>query len=544
MPLRSVPCGVLLGLLLLPAAARSGEKRPMSPTFVLRVRSINTVKDNLKLLARVVDREDQGEQLEALINAQIGPNGLKGIDPTRPVGLYGDPSDVAPGVSAVLMVPVADQKAFLALLENVNYKAEKNKDGLYLIRSESLKGVTIGFRFAHKYAYVTALSLEALAPDRLVEPGRLFPADLKADLSATVRLDQLPKTVKDLVLTNFEEGLAKAKEKKEPGETEVQHKARGLLLDAFAKNVAEVLDNGRQLTARVGIDRERKELSLRLELDAKPGSELARDIRALGEEKSLFAGLRVKGAALNVLTHLVLPEAIRKALKPVFDQGLSEAVQREKNPDKRKQAEEIRKLLRPILESGQVDFGFSLRGPSAAKHYTFVAGFHVPNGAALERALHAFHKAMPAEEQALIHLDVDSASGAKIHRIDAQKGYDAGARAAFGDNPVYLAIRADAVLLALGEGGLDAIKRAAAVRPEASPPVLVELSMARLARTLAKTPEEHQAADKAFGSNDAGEVRLTLTGGEGLRLQLTAQLSVLRFAATAYQERQRRKEEE
>jgi hypothetical protein len=544
MPLRHLPCGVLLGLLLLPVVARSDEKQSPAPMLVVRVRSLNTIKDNLKLLTRLLDKEEVGEQFEALINARIGPKGLEGIDPTRPVGMYSNPGEDTPlGTDFVFLVPVADQKAFLGLLENLNFKAEKSKDGLYLIRSESLKGVPVGLRFAHKYAYVAILNLSVLASDRLLEPSRVFPPNLKADLSAAVRIDRLPKTAKDLALTSMEERLVEEKEKKKPGETEVQHKARGQLLDAFAKQLAQVLDEGRQLAARLKIDHEHKELNLQLELDAKPGSALAKDIRELGQEKSLFAGLRIKGAALNVLTHLVLPEAVRQALKPVFEQGLTEMVQREKDPAKRRQAEEVRKLLQPTLEAGQLDFGFSLRGPNAAGHYTFVAGLRVKNGAALERALHVFYKGMSPDEQALIHLDVASAGTAKIHRIDAQKGYDASARAAFGKSPVYLAIRADAVLLALGDDGLEAIKQAALAPAKASPPLLVEISMARLARALTESPAERQAADKAFGPDDPGTVRLTLTGGNGLRLQLTARLSVLRFAATAYQERKQQPEE-
>jgi hypothetical protein len=541
MRLRRSSCWALLGLLLLPAAARpDGNKqgadekgRHPRPTLVLRVRSIDTVLNNIKLFARLTGKEEFGDQINELIKQRVGPNGLEGIDTARPVGLYGDPSEALPGVAAVAMIPIADEKAFLSLLENLNYKAEKNKDGLYVIQPESLPGVSVGIRFAHKYAYVTALNLQAVRRDNLVEPARIFPAKLTADVSATVRIDRLPKTAKDLALGRMEERLAQEKEKKKPGETEVQHRARGVLLDAFAKQVAEVLENGRELDGRLEIDRGRQELSVRLDLDARPGSALARDIRALGEGKSLFGGLTPKGAALSGLAHLVLPEAARKAVGAVLDEAQAEALRKETNPEKRRQIERFSKVLLPTLKSGELDLGFSLRGPHPSGLYTSVTGLKVQDGEALEQAVRAFTKDLPADKRERIKLDVATAAGVQIHRIDAQKDFDKGLRQAVGDNPVYVAFRADAVFLALGEDGLGAIKEAVAAGPAASPPLALEVSLAHLAR-LAKTAAERKAAAETFHKGEAGKIRLTLRGGPALSLQLRADLSVIRFAGASY----------
>jgi hypothetical protein len=544
MRLRRASCGVLLGLLLLPAVARPGEagaragdKKSAPPTLVLRVRSFDTVIRNAKLFARLAGQQELGEQFEALLKQRLGEE-FKGIDTTRPFGLYADPSEALPGVAAVAMVPVANEADVLGLLENLNYKAEKGKGGLYLIKPEALPDLVIGFRFAHKYAYVTAVNLQAIAPDRLVEPARIFPPGRKADVSVTVRIDRLDKTAKDLALGRMEEQLAQDKEKKRPGETAAQHRARGVLLDALARQAARVLQDGRELTARVNIDRGRQELSLRLALTARPGSELDRQVRALAEEKSLFGGVAAKGAALNGRVHLVLPAEVRKALGPVIDEGQAEAQKKERNADRRRELQHFGRVLAPTLKSGELDAAFSVRGPHASGLYTFVGGLKLRDGGAVEQALRDLVRKIPAGQRELVKLDVGEAGGAKVHRIDAQKHYDKSARRAFGDNPIYVAFRNDAVFLAAGEGGLDALKEAAAARPAAGPPLVLEASVARLAKTLAKSDAERKAA--AFGKGEAGRVRLVMSGGAELALHFTADLSVVRYGAATYREKRAR----
>jgi hypothetical protein len=531
---RWFPCGALLGLLVLPITLRAGEAKSEPPMLVLRVRSIDTVIDNGKLLARLAGKEELGNQVEGLIKLRLGPNGLEGIDTRRPIGVYANVSDDLSEPAGVVMVPIADEKAFLGLLENLNFKAEKKKDGLYVIQQELIP-LPIGFRFAHKYAYFTVQNLRAIAADSLVAPARIFPRSLTADFSGSLRLDRIPSGAKKLALGKIEEDLAKEKDKRKKGETEAQHKARLAILDTFARDVAKVLDDGRELTGQLSLDRQGEALAVQLALDATPGSRLANDLRALGEHKSLFAGLLAKGAAVNGLFHVVLPEEVRKALTPVVEEGMKQAEQNEPNDAKRQAIARLNKALTPSLKAGDVDAAFSLRGPSAAKLYTLVAAVKLHKGDVLEQTLRDLLKALPAEERAKIHLDEETVRGAKVHRIDAQKTFDPKARAAFGDNPVYVSFRTDAVLLAVGDKGLDALKEALASEPAAAPPLLIEVAVGQLARALAQTDEQREAVRKVFTKEDEGAMRLEVTGGATLQLRFTSRLSVFRFAALSYQ---------
>jgi hypothetical protein len=533
---RRLVCGALLGVLALPAPARPGETKQggkagteAGPTVVLRVRSIDTVIENGKLLARLAGREELAPQIEGLIKSKIGPKGLDGIDTRRPLGLYAQINDNLGEAAGVVLVPIADEAAFLGLLENLNFKATKDKDGLYTVAKEAAP-VPVYFRFAHQYAYVTALNSASVARDKLIEPARLFPRDMKADISSTVRLDQLPKAARDLAINKVEEELAKAKDKKEKGETEAQHKVRVAALDAFTRQMTAVLRDGRALAGQITIDRQKQELSLQVSLAGKPDSDLAGEIRRLGEERSEFGGL-VKGpATMKGLAHVVLPAEVRQALVPLIRQGAEQAG-KQKDEAARRQVEQLLRALEPTLKAGDIDLGFSMRGPSPAKLYTLVMGARLKQGDELEATIRELIKNLPQKERQKLKLDAESAGDVKIHRIDGQEGFDKKTRDAFGDNPLWVAFRPDAVFVSLGENGLAALKEALSAAPQVTPPLLLEVSVARLAQTLAKTEDQRKIVHEVFGKGDAGTVRLTLEGGPALRLRLSTRFSVFQFAA-------------
>src|SRR4051812_16339936 len=121
MRVRWFSCLALVGLMAVPVLARAGDdKQDSAPTLVFRVRSIDTIFENVKFLARMAGKEDLGQQIEGVIKAKTGPRGLEGIDTRRPFGVYSHLGDDISEAAGVVMVPVADEKAFLGLLENLN----------------------------------------------------------------------------------------------------------------------------------------------------------------------------------------------------------------------------------------------------------------------------------------------------------------------------------------------------------------------------------------------------------------------------------------
>src|SRR5438270_3227485 len=153
-----VRCFSALALLSLlaasPVPARAGQNESAPPVAVVRVRSVESVFETARLVARLAGKEEFGQQLMGILQAKAGPNGLEGIDQKRSFGLYVKVGNDLSDVAVVGMVPVSDEKAFLNLLQNVSFPGKRAEDGSYTIEPNGPLPVPLHFRFAHKYAYV------------------------------------------------------------------------------------------------------------------------------------------------------------------------------------------------------------------------------------------------------------------------------------------------------------------------------------------------------------------------------------------------------
>src|SRR5436190_6169281 len=129
------------------------------PAIVLRLKSLEGILADARYLAKLAEMEEQFKQGEEFLKTFSGDSGLAAIDMKRPFALYGDISEQPEESPIVLLVPIADEKAFLSFLEGVNIKPEKDKECVYTIDNipRAPAGATVYFRFANKYAYITAM---------------------------------------------------------------------------------------------------------------------------------------------------------------------------------------------------------------------------------------------------------------------------------------------------------------------------------------------------------------------------------------------------
>jgi hypothetical protein len=511
-----------------PTMARaSDDDKPAPPTLVVCVRSVETVIDNVKQIVALAGQENLATQIEGVIKSRIGPNGIEGIDLKRPFGGYiGSARDLG-DVNGALMIPIADEKAFLTLLENLNLTVTKDKTGLYTVKNPT--PVDFYVRFAHKYAYVTAHNLDALDPAKLIAPSKVFSAAQKEALSVIFRINQVPDAVKKLALHQFEEVLAKVRDEKQPGQSEKLRKLAAQGLNQIAEDFKSVLDDGAELKLEFDINKTSGELIVNAGLSGQGNSRLAKKISDLGKSTSLFAGLAGPDTAVQMLLHFAAADAMRKGLADVIEEGNAKARAAIQDEAKRRDAERLIKALAPTLESADIDAAFTVNRPEKSKHYNVIAAVKLTEGNKLATTLHdlvsGLLKEIPEAERAKIKLDAESAGSIKIHRLAIQEKYDEKARAVFGDNPLYVAFRDDALFLAVGEDALAALKKALAAPPAVAPPFQLNVSVARLAKLLTTAG----GPDVSFPGTDPGNVTLSVEGGSALRLRLSVQLSVVQF---------------
>jgi hypothetical protein len=514
-----------LGFAQVPASAQD------APTLTVRIRSIDSLIADGKYLATLAGAEEQARQIDGFIKAKIGPKGLDGIDPKRPIGLYG--SLGANGLvdsTIVLLVPITDEKAFLDLLDRLDLRADRGKDGIYTVTPQN-SPFAVYLRFANKYLYATIRDKDVIAKGKLPDPASLLPAGETGAASVTLRIDQIPNDIKQIALNQIDLKLADAQDEKLPNETELQRKLKVQMIKNLSQQVTSLIKDGQALTVKFDLNRTTNEMAVEVSLSGKSGSKLAASIADLGQSKSLFGGALGADSAMNGLLHLVLPEDVRKALDPVVDEMVQQTLQKERDDKKRALAEKLLNVLTPTFKQGELDTAFTLRGPGKDGRYGLVVGVKVKDGKAIDQTAREMVALLPEGDRNKIKLDAESAGDIKIHRADVQKDFDAKARELLGDNPMYMAIRADAWFFAFGEGGLEALKEALAAKPQAGPQVQFEMALKRFARALAQDNKDAEKfAEEAFAQGkDNDRIRFTLDGGKALQTRLSLKTPVLKF---------------
>jgi hypothetical protein len=465
--------------------------------------------------------------IEGMIKAKAGgPKGLEGIDAKRPMALYGMFGEGGIETGTVIgLVPIADEKAFLGLIENLGAKAEKDKDGVYSVTGDNVPA-PIYFRFAHKHAYVTALNKDALDKDKLLPPGTVLPAGKAPVFSVTVRIDQIPDKVRELAVGQVEAQLDAAKEEKKEDETPAQKAVKVAVLDLMKKHVVSVIKDGGEVALRLDVDQKAQDLSFELALSGKDGTPLAKTISALGKHKSIVAGLISPQSVMNMVINLPIDEKIVATIRTL----IQEQVDKETDATKKAEAQKIIKAFGPALKFTEADLAFDLRGPTKGGLYTLVGGMQVADGRALDKAMRDSIKDLPENERAQIKFDADKAGDVAIHQINTAAGGD-DFKKSFGDGPAYFAARSDAAFVAMGEGALDALKAALKSEPKVAAPVVFEVSVARLAQAMAaEKPDAPKAAAKAFAKDQAADkIRFSLEAGTELKLRFAMKTPVLTF---------------
>jgi hypothetical protein len=527
---------VVVGLVAAAPAARAGEKPvTVEPGVVVRVKSLDTVLQNLKLLATLLGREQAALDIQGLIKAKVGAKGLQGIDMGRPVGAYVRFGQELEDLNGALLIPVADQKAFLTLLENLGMKPAKGNDGIYTLQTK--QNIDLYLRFAKKYAYVSGINPENLSDKNLLDPAKVLAGAEDSVFSASVRLDKIPDTAKLLVVAALEQKLQELHEKAPAGETEAQKAFRKTALRQASKTVQMALKEGQLLRVDVNVGDGKKDLAVRVALGAVPGTELAKTLKAAGQSKSPFAGLMTKNAAFRGSVDTIFPDAVHKAFTKAIEEAAQKALADISNEAKRKQAQELLDALMPTVRAGKLDAFFGMAGP-VNQHYTLLAAVQVKDGDKLGGVVHdlitAALKDMPEAHRQKIELDAATAGTVKIHRFELPRDPKSGKLLDDlpGDPNLYVAFRKDAVFLAIGQGALPALKEAVASTAGGTAPVfLFDFNVARMAGSLAQTAEQKQLAAKLFPAGSDSKIRLAVEGGAVLTVHINIGLDVLEFFA-------------
>ena len=117
MRLRTWTCWTVLALAAVAAPLRADDAKPVAPTLVVRLKSIDGILSDAKYIANLLgpEAEEHFKQFEGMVKSMAGPKGLAslGIDTRRPFGLYAVVTPAGVDSFAAVLIPVADEQAFV-----------------------------------------------------------------------------------------------------------------------------------------------------------------------------------------------------------------------------------------------------------------------------------------------------------------------------------------------------------------------------------------------------------------------------------------------
>ena len=549
MPLRRL-CVLLVALLTLPALARGDDAKkdapktdaasPAEPAILVRVQSVNELLATAEHFLKFIPNNDQIKNGLGFVKDAIDEKkGLEGFDVKKPFGLYATISEDSPIPAFAIILPVADEQAVLNLLtKRLSLDPKKGDDGVYEVEIKD-QPFTVYFRFAHKYAYVTALNKDNIDAKTLPKPEDVLGQKVESTLSAVLRLDRVPKDMKKFVIGTVEEQLNALKDMKLPGETDAMGKFKTAAIDKLTGALKSVLEDGRSVALKVNLDKKADDLSFELEFKPVAGSKLAKDVAGMKDGKSVIAGaLAGKDVAAKLTFGLALPADLKKAFDPAADDLLAMLLDKTPDAGAKEVLTPVVKSLAPTLKAGEIDVGVGAFGPNKDGLYTVLLGLKLAEGLKVEEQVKTLVKLLtdnnvPNVER--VKLDADKAGGVALHKFEVGDMVPQNLVTFLGKSDAWLAFRDDLLVVAVGPDAKEAVKKAAAAKPSTSPKLMeLEVSVAKLAGLLGDTPEEKKAsaaaALKVFGKEPKGDVvNVTLAGGDTLSLKISAKAKLVEF---------------
>lgn len=526
--MRLIIAGFMMGAVaFLSGISAQAQEKKAQPTMVLRIQSVNKLQENLFFLAESVGKKEEARQVEGLLKLMTGPKGLEGIDPEKPFGFYGYLGANVVDSDLVVLVPIADEKTFLAMLVKLNLPVKKGEQDVYSMNIPNLP-FPLMFKFKHGYLCATMRDDRAIDDKRLIAPRDILQAEKTGVLSLALNIAGIPEELIKNIIPQVELAITQARQEKKPGESPFSAQLRKDATEYFMQLALQILNQGEEFLVKLDVDRKAGDIELSASLEGKKGSELAKTISQVGALKGYGPSLRSKDSALHTHVNFTLPEFMRKELVRSFLEEAEKGLANEKDETKKKAGGELLKGIKPALERGVIDLGMDIRNYEGGK-FGVVIGAQVEKVSALEDWLKMFHKELPDSERKKIELGVAKEGNVNIHKVHVPIA--PGEVKYLGNGPAYLAFGENLVLFAVGEKARELVSESLKAKPSTGSVMEFEMSFRRAAGLMTRQfPAAVDVAQKVFKETpEADRIRYTLQAGNKISLKVGVKAQVLGF---------------
>ena len=401
---------------------------------------------------------------------------IKGLDKTRPLGIAASlPEKQGDAPSVVAALPVTDFAQLLESLTGLGMKVEENPGNPGFSHKVSTPDGdrTVFALSAKRYAFFS------LIPAGADQIRALDPASWKAKAGAgsvlgmTVRISKIPGRHEGSVHQRAG-GLAGPAERSAGDEPEAEYKSRMVTTRLGKTAIASLVREGETLELDLNLDRGRDEISLNLDVSARPGTAMAESLLLQqAAEPVCLAGFGIAPGGVGELAGSQgVPGRPGRAPR-AGPQG-----RRGEGEDRGGEEPDRPPLRAPQAEHHRGGDGHGMGHPGSHKTpsgqvlFGLIGGIKVGDGKQLERLVRdAIAKQPPAEEDLKVTFDAAKGDdGTPIHQLAIPESkLDAEMVKKIGKSPIFVAFAGNAVVVSMGEGGLKAIQQAPGTSPRSRP---------------------------------------------------------------------------
>lgn len=527
----------LLGLatFLLPAANTIAQSKPV---LVVSVSSVDQILGDVSFLTQLAGSAPIGQMATMMANQYV-----QGLDRTKPITIVVNSEDGA--LKPMGVFPVTDLPRFLEGVSQSLGEVQDAGNGVYEL---STPGMPTYVKEQGGWAFVgqTVNALGNL-------PGN--PANLAGglandyDIGVRAHINNLPDMYKQMALAQIKQGVAQQLENAgdlDSEEAELQKK----LVQSNIEQWESMMNELETITVGWMIDNQAQRTYIDAITVAIPGTKTARQMAALKDMKSDFAGFVVPGAAatFNAAGEMTEPD-IQQALsmmKPLRDTAKKEIDEDDSLPDDdaraaaKKLIDQLFVVIEETIREGKVDLGATMVLENGSM--AMASGFAVADGKKVEasiRELAAMAKKDP--EFPGIKFDAAKSSGIRYHTMTVPVPDDGDARDVFGNNlDVVVGIGDKAAYFGFGDNCMGLIQKAVAgslSKTGTTPPMQMNIALGPILEFASKhedNPMVAALADTLKENKGRDNIVITSTAiPNGARYRFEVQEGVLKSIGQA-----------
>lgn len=404
-----------LVLLALGQAQPAQAQKAIEPTIEVRMRSVNDFLDKVAYLGDIINQAEPAKQAVEFVRTLTDEKkGIEGIDPTKPFGFYGTITKDVIDSQVILMIPVADEKAFLDLLTGkLNLEPKKGDGDRYELQIPNVP-LPVFFRFTNGYVYATAGSAKNLDDKKLLAPKDYFRANDSALASADVHLDRIPDDIKKTLFAQIELKTAESKNEKKDGDTPAGIRLRNWGVDVAPQALQTLLKDGGKLSLTVDVKPKSDDIALDVQLTAKEGSDFAKTLSGLKGRTGL-ALPTMKNPLATASAKLAIPEGSLQELQKAIDLAVEEAIAAAPENEKAARKQET-KALTPTLKAGKLEATFLATERDKNGKTAIYFTMNVVEGKEIEKSFKQLATKV-TEDKATYEFDVKKIGDVTFHKV-------------------------------------------------------------------------------------------------------------------------------